>query len=153
MKFYHIASLFLVMGIFVLIPSDCWADETVTLEDGRVVVLKSDGSYAFVQANKPTNGYRKIGISDLKLDIRKLMGNRIEVIGKISNFGEVHSLSDPTNEFDTNPVFLATEHLPREIRKKLLNCEMGCRTTVRGQVKRHVFMLQPGIFVEHIAFD
>jgi hypothetical protein len=88
--------------------------------------------------------YRSLSITDLKLDIASMGGQRVAVRAKLMLMGGMAMLTDPRQPFDTNPVFADTESLPRDDRQYILTrCSTGCEVTVRGVVSE--VMLQPGV--------
>jgi hypothetical protein len=87
---------------------------------------------------------RSITLTDLKLDIARMEGQRVAVRAKISTAGGMSMLTDPALPFDGNPVMADTESLPREDREFILTrCNLGCTVTVRGVVSPVLF--QPGL--------
>lgn len=88
--------------------------------------------------------FRNLSITDLKLDIASMGGQRVAVRAKLMLMGGMAMLTDPRQPFDTNPVFADTESLPRDDRQYILTrCSTGCEVTVRGVVSE--VMLQPGV--------
>lgn len=88
--------------------------------------------------------FRNLSITDLKLDIASMGGQRVSVRAKLMLMGGMAMLTDPRQPFDTNPVFADTESLPRDDRQYILTrCSTGCEVTVRGVVGE--VMLQPGV--------
>lgn len=88
--------------------------------------------------------FRNLSITDLKLDIASMGGQRVSVRAKLMLMGGMAMLTDPRQPFDTNPVFADSESLPRDDRQYILTrCSTGCEVTVRGVVSE--VMLQPGV--------
>lgn len=93
--------------------------------------------------------YRAMGITDLKLDIARLTGQRVAVRARLMLVGGMAMLTDPRQPFDTNPVMADTETLPREDRQYILTqCSTGCEITARGVVGE--VMLQPGLRLQSV---
>ena len=88
--------------------------------------------------------FRNLSITDLKLDIASMGGQRVSVRAKLMLMGGMAMLTDPRQPFDTNPVFADSDSLPRDDRQYILTrCSTGCEVTVRGVVSE--VMLQPGV--------
>ena len=88
--------------------------------------------------------FRNLSITDLKLDIASMGGQRVSVRAKLMLMGGMAMLTDPRQPFDTNPVFADSDSLPRDDRQYILTrCSTGCEVTVRGVVGE--VMLQPGV--------
>jgi hypothetical protein len=85
-----------------------------------------------VSANRPNqpsakDTYQPIALTDLKVDIKTLKGKKITTSGYVQVMGEMAMLkSDP---MDMAPIFIETDGLPRDDRKKLAN---GCQVVVCG---------------------
>ena len=93
--------------------------------------------------------YRALGITDLKLDIARMSGQRVAVRARLMLVGGMAMLTDPRQPFDTNPVLADTESLPREDRQFILTqCSPGCEITARGVVGE--VMLQPGLRLQSL---
>jgi hypothetical protein len=93
--------------------------------------------------------YRARGITDLKLDIARMSGQRVAVRARLMLVGGMAMLTDPRQPFDTNPVMADTETLPREDRQFILTqCSTGCEITARGVVGE--VMLQPGLRLQSL---
>jgi hypothetical protein len=91
--------------------------------------------------------YRSMSITDLKVDIKDLIGEQIEVAASLALFGGIASLSDPKQPLDTNPVIASIDELSRADREFILShCSGGCRVTVRGEVA--MIMFQPGLIIK-----
>jgi ribosomal protein L5 len=92
-----------------------------------------------------------MSITDFKLDKKDLVGQKIEVTGSLALFGGMATLSDPDQPFDTSPVIVSIEELPRADREFMLQsrCTPGCRVTVRGEVA--MIMFQPGLNIEALV--
>lgn len=89
---------------------------------------------------------QEIKLDDLKLDIRDLNGECFTVNGEIIILGQMATLG--AGGFDTSPLFLDVQELPREQRKILLRCNPTCRLTITGIVGS--VMMQPGLIVKSI---
>ncbi|MCP1674340.1 hypothetical protein J2T57_001442 [Natronocella acetinitrilica] len=127
-----------------------WAQtqERVETTDGRVLILHGDGTYEEVGQAQPESGdYQRMGIGDLKLDIREMYGAQVEFRTEVVSFGEVITLGDPSQRFgDSSPIFATPGRLAREDRHFLIErCANGCVVTVRGEIGR-VFM-EPGVIL------
>lgn len=84
---------------------------------------------------------RRIDFGDLQLDISILTGECITTIGYATIFGEIAFLSK--SQLDSNPIAFSYQELPRDQRKLLLGCSVGCRIQVTGVVESVMF--QPGV--------
>ncbi|MEW9808809.1 hypothetical protein ABUE31_22750, partial [Mesorhizobium sp. ZMM04-5] len=80
---------YLVLAVGLIVADVAHADEVVRSEDGREILLRSDGTYEVLIQNdaRPSVSYRQMSIVDLKLDIDGLEGQLVEVSGKLSSFG------------------------------------------------------------------
>jgi hypothetical protein len=79
-----------------------------------------------VRANKPTSSteYQVMDIDDLKVDIKKLYGQKISVAAYIQTLGGMSMLK--TNGMDMTPIIADADNLPRDDRKKLNSgCDSG----------------------------
>jgi len=95
-------------------------------------------------ANAPAATERMLSLTDLKLDIARMEGQRLVVRAKITTVGGMSMLTDPALPFDGNPVMADTEGLPRTDREFILTrCTGGCVVTVRGVVSTVLY--QPGL--------
>lgn len=95
-------------------------------------------------ANAPAATERTVSLTDLKLDIARMEGQRLAVRAKITTVGGMSMLTDPALPFDGNPVMADTEGLPRTDREFILTrCTVGCVVTVRGVVSTVLY--QPGL--------
>jgi hypothetical protein len=93
--------------------------------------------------------YRAMSITDLKLDIAQMAGQRVAVRARLMVVGGMAMLTDPRQPFDTNPVMADTENLPREDRQYILTqCSPGCEITARGVVGE--VLLQPGLRLQSV---
>jgi hypothetical protein len=84
-----------------------------------------------VAANQPKQaklkGYTPIDLADLKVDIKSMVGKKVEVSALIQTMGDTSFLK--SDALDMSPVFSLTDKLPRDDRKKLLN---GCQAILCG---------------------
>lgn len=81
-----------------------------------------------------------ISLTDLKLDIARMEGQRVTVRAKVATVGGLSMLADPELAFDSNPLVADTEGLPRDDREFLLTrCNRGCTVTVQGIVSEVFF--------------
>lgn len=139
------------LGIFCTALSfgSAFAEETATLNDGRKVLLKDDGTYEYVDQDKKetkSGAYSEIKMADLKVDIKEMTGTKVRVRGKGSYFGEMLMLGDPEQPFDTSPIFIKIDDLPRDTRKWIIsNCGQGCRLVVEGDIVENLVLFTPGI--------
>ena len=109
-----------------------------------------------VAANSPKpsqvkDPYAAITLADLKTDIKTLKGKKFAVKAAVQTMGEMSMLkSDP---MDMSPIFAATESLPREDRKKLLNgCQIViCSGVFYGTVK--ALPLGIGLALERVVWN
>lgn len=128
----------------VLVFGVAAAQETVQTTDGREILLHADGTYEIVDAGPHGStdhgdGYRPVSLTDLKLDIDRMTGQRVEVTVSIHSTGGMVTLGDPERTPDMNPVMADSERLPRRDRALILErCgASGCRATVQGEVTPH----------------
>ncbi len=132
-----------------------FAEETATLNDGRKVLLKDDGTYEFVgEAKKEgaSGDFSEIKMADLKVDIKEMSGKKVRVRGKGSYFGEMLMLGDPEQPFDTSPIFVKIDALPRDARKWIVsNCGQGCRLVVEGDIVEDLVLFNPGIRATNVS--
>lgn len=95
---------------------------------------------SMVAAYKPdaTKGaaFQAIGLTDLKVDIKGMVGKRVSVVGLIQSMGEFSMLK--ADVMDMTPVWVFTENLSRDDRKKLLSgCQaLLCSGQFYGVVKK-----------------
>jgi len=122
------------------------AQETVRATDGREILLHADGTCEIVDEERRQgadggDGYRSVSLTDLKLDINHLSGERVEVTASVQAVAGMLMLSDPGQRFDTNPITAKGERLPRTDRARILeHCSTsGCRVTLQGEVKHFGF--------------
>jgi hypothetical protein len=81
-------------------------------------------------------GYRRVNYLDLKLDIKNLVGKKVEVFSRASVIGDRVLLLDPHKKFDTNPISAKINDLSRDDRRVLFSrCERGCVLTFQGTVR------------------
>lgn len=136
-----ITALFLMMA-------PVQAGETVTLDDGRKMELKDDGTYRFLSGKADTSvgGFSEIKLADLKVDIKEMSGKRVRVEGKGTYFGQTLMLGDPDQPFDTSPLFVGIDSLPRDARKWIVtHCGQSCTLIVEGEIKDDMVLFTPGI--------
>ena len=147
----HMRALIWVAFFAIFVTSGA-ASEIVLTTDGRQILLRQDGTYEVIQAAKSeeADGYRKIAISDLKLDIAELSGARIEVEAELTSMGGMVMLSDPRQQFDMNPIMADETNLSREDRAHIINrCTPSCRVTARGEIGMVLF--QPGLRLHRLV--
>ena len=128
----------------------CRAEPDLDFDDALQKFLDSVRTKAPEPARPAVRGggggpdFRNLSITDLKLDIAGMAGQRVSVRAKLMLMGGLAMLSDPRQSFDTNPVFADPESLSRDDRQYILTrCSTGCEITVRGVVGE--VMLQPGV--------
>ncbi|MEW9836634.1 hypothetical protein [Mesorhizobium marinum] len=137
---------YLVLAVGLIVADVAHADEVVRSEDGREILLRSDGTYEVLIQNdaRPSVSYRQMSIVDLKLDIDGLEGQLVEVSGKLSSFGGLVMIGDPSSNFDATPIAAEAEKLSRDERRYIIEkCNLGCRVTIRAEVV--TVMFQPGL--------
>ena len=79
--------------------------------------------------------YQSMSITDLKLDLSELVGQKVEVEAELMSVSGMIMLTDNTQPFDTNPITGASDNLPRDDRRYILeHCDMGCTVRIRGAV-------------------
>ena len=132
----------LMLVLVQLTGGIAFAQERVKTTDGRELILHSDGTYEDVtKSNANASGaYKQYSITDLKLDMRDLVGKQVEVDVQLMMMGDMLMLSDPGADVDANPISAEDAGLSREERRFILNrCGMGCNVTVRGEVAQSLF--------------
>lgn len=127
--------------IFSLATFASYADEIAKTRDGRQVLLNDDGTYKFiVSEDTGKSEYGIINITDLKLDIKDMIGDKVQVEASLMHFGDMVMLSDPRQLMDGSPIIASQEHLSRTDREFILkNCAMGCVVSVQGRVSRTMY--------------
>lgn len=90
---------------------------------------------------------RSMTLDDLRLDADRLVGQCVTVSGRIMSMGSITMLSD--GMMDMSPVYVEADALPREQRKILLQCDMGCRMNVTGTIEEVMF--EKGIRASNIT--
>ncbi|PTN32751.1 tetratricopeptide repeat protein [Desulfonatronum sp. SC1] len=96
--------------------------------------------------------YITLNIDDLKLDIERMNQNMIEVYVKLYYMMDTVTLSNPSLDYDMNPVYADISNLSRDGKAFLLkNCSdfYGCNVSVRGHVGKIMFMGN-GIIIHEI---
>ncbi len=119
------------------------ADQTATLPDGRSVLLKDNGTYQILPKQEPATagGYQTMQMSDLKVDLKQLIGQKVRVSANGLYLGDQLVISDPSVEFDMNGVMVETKDLPRDVRKWIVTkCSEQCRVVVEGEVASGGFL-------------
>lgn len=128
----------LLVSSAIVFSSTVLSEERVETIDGRHLLLYSDGTYEEmkkVDKKEEDEKYKKIDITDLKIDIDSLGGDLIKVDTSLMMMGDTYMLSSPNTMTDTNPVMAEDGGITREEKKFVLNnCGMGCKVTVRGEV-------------------
>ena len=77
--------------------------------------------------------FRKISMDDFKVDQKSMRGQRVELQGKLSLFGEMLMLQN--GQIDMSPIIVEFSDLRREQRLRIIQrCGMGCNATIQGQV-------------------
>lgn len=103
----------------------------------RIIIVGVILSLASFSSYSQEPEYKSISITDLKLDLSELVGEKVEVEAELMSVSGVVMLSDPTQQFDANPVTGTSDSLPRDDRRYILeHCDMGCTVKVRGVVVR-----------------
>lgn len=127
------------------------ADETITATDGRSFLLRSNGTFEEIKFDAAKDAVSETALTDLKLDIKNMDGQRVAVRGKLIIVGDIAMLSDPKEVMDMTSVSVNLDGLPRDQRKQLLTkCGSGCKLKVTGTVGAVLF--QPGIIAEDVSF-
>ena len=131
-------------------PTLALADEVVETTDGRSLLLRSDGTYEFIEREQPEGAYTPVDLTDLKLDIQQMSNQTVEVYGQLQFLGDIGMLSDPNTMFDTAPINVDIANLPRDQRGWILqNCSLGCGVTIQGTIGQ--FMFQPALIAENLS--
>lgn len=87
-------------------------------------------------ADDKSGGYAPMDLADLKVDKDQLVGRKVETKGQFTMMGDIGLLAD--GAFDTTPVFVTVDRLPRDQRKRVNDCgaALGCSLTIRATVGR-----------------
>lgn len=97
--------------------------------------------------DEQVGNYKKMSLTDLKLDKSSIIGKNIEVSGVLQTVGDISMVSDGL--LDMNKILVETKNLPRESRKFIIdNCSAGCKVSLKGVVAS--IMLQDGIVAHQI---
>ena len=143
----------------VLVFGAAVAQEKVQTTDGREIILHADGTYEIVEESPQEHadggdGYRRVSLTDLKLDSNRMGGARVEVTASIQSIAGMVTLTDPEQPFDMNPVMADAERLPRNDRAQILDrcSSSGCRVTLQGEVK-HLGFGEYGLELHRIVRD
>lgn len=106
---------------------------------------------AAVSARAEGDAYRYVDITDLKLDIKTMLGQRVSTKALLQTMGDVTFLkSDP---MDMTALWASVDALPREDRKKIVSgCQMLlCGGKFYGVVTRGTF--GPTVKVEKVEWN
>jgi hypothetical protein len=96
-----------------------------------------------------SGGYEKISMLDLKLDIDRMRGDKIETRTSLISFGGMLMMTDPNQAFDGNGILADQDKMSREDRAFVLQqCASGCVVTVQGEVKE--IMFQSGVLLHRL---
>ena len=150
MKTKQMRTLILTV-VFLLFFSFSWADEIVTLKNGKKAMIKDDGTWSYINISpNVTNAqYSEIDLVDLKLDIDALTGKKIKTQGLAQFFADMLMLKQEM--MDMNPLLIDYKKTSRDERKFILTkCSTGCSITVFGQVGEVDF--QKGIIADRIEW-
>jgi hypothetical protein len=89
------------------------------------------------EAALATDGYQRVKIEDILHDYRDYpRGTEIVVTGFQMSLGEIDILKDSIN-YSTNNVYVMTDQLSRDDRKKLIDCPRGTTPYCRVTLKAH----------------
>lgn len=112
--------------------------------------IRNDIVKAYGASQQPANGYQSVGLVDLKVDLKKMVGKKISVPALVQIMGDMAMLK--SDEMDMAPIFADTEKLPRDDRKKLANgCQIIlCKGQFYGVVKQ--LPLGLGVAVEKVEW-
>jgi hypothetical protein len=80
-----------------------------------------------------TNGYRRVNLTDLKLDKNSMKGQQIEVEGYVTMTMDMLMLSG--GMVDANFIMVDYKKVSRNQLRPLYECEMACHVTIRGRVE------------------
>jgi hypothetical protein len=98
------------------------------------------------------DGYQRISLVVLKLDLEALGGRLVEARGRLSPFGVDDILRLGTRPLDPSAVLVDVKAVPSEQRRWILeNCNLGCDAIVRGKVG-HV-LRQSGVIAATILTE
>lgn len=112
--------------------------------------IRDDIVKAYGASQQSSNGYQSVGLVDLKVDLKKMVGKKISVPALVQIMGDTAMLK--SDEMDMAPIFADTEKLPRDDRKKLASaCQMIlCKGQFYGTVKQ--LPLGLGVAVEKVEW-
>lgn len=108
--------------------------------------------YDKLPTQQPSNAggtYQPLTLTDLKLDLRNLVGHKIEVTGRIlANTETVQLRSAP---LDTDPVFVSLKSVSREQRGAILKqCGDGCMVIVCATVIPSTYNSKPTLEADSV---
>ena len=108
--------------------------------------------YDKLPTQQPSNAgatYRSMTLTDLKLDLRNLVGHKIEVTGRILAGTEIVQLRSAP--LDTDPIFVSLKSVPREQRGAILKqCSDDCMVIVRATVIPSTYNLKPTLEADSV---
>ena len=130
-----ISWLFVVALVLTAVPSI--ADETVTIQDGRKVLLRDDGTYELLGnvQNEETRSYRAISFDDLLLDITQLGGQAVRTVGWLHNDGRFEHFETFYRDrlLGGGRLNLDLTRISRDDKKAVLTrCRVICQVEIRG---------------------
>ncbi|OQB47423.1 MAG: hypothetical protein BWY02_02135 [bacterium ADurb.Bin157] len=147
---------FFVSVTCCLLISFCYSvlavDMKLTTPDGRIVLLKENGTWEFADTthqNAATATYQSMDLIDLKIDIASLMGKKVKVKALGQLCGDMFLIKK--DMMDVSPIIVETKDLPREQRKYIIqNCNLGAPVIIYGTVG--TVMFQNGLIAEKIEW-
>lgn len=127
-----------ISNTFAADISESFAKCAFTKEDrARLACFDKLRDEVFKQNNATAaNSYQTMSLTDLKVDIKRLVGKKATVSASIQSVGGMNFLK--SDEMDMTPVLADADKLPRDDRKKLASsCQMLlCRGQFSGVIKQ-----------------
>jgi hypothetical protein len=147
--------------VYLFVTQFCKANPDKDADDALQAYAQAQGSSpaasaapaapaaAPARAAASSGGYEKISMLDLKLDIDRMRGDKIETRTSLISFGGMLMMTDPNQAFDGNGILAEQDKMSREDRAFVLKqCASGCVVTVQGEVKE--IMLQSGVLLHRL---
>lgn len=160
----------MILSLFLLaIYSPSFADEVVTLSNGKKAILKDDGTWSYQvssgqraaelhkelrfngsEKDETEEVYQSVSFDEIKSDIDAFNGQRVMV----QSLGEMYHFIMMLKEYETDPTPLSVNvnRLSKEIRALLrAECNKGCQVTIYGRVD-DVMGREKGIIADKIEW-
>lgn len=131
----RITHALVIFSLFV--ATSVMADMTLKIPDGRVVLLKDNGTWEFVtdssNQSSSAGGYQTIDIDDLRVDFEMLKGKKVKVTAMANYFADTLMISRGDDDMST--VTVDMKNVSREQRKYVIqNFSEAKKLTVYGTV-------------------